>query len=68
MVRVTPIRDAIEATERFTEVALSDPLSALLIALGGLFTFAAVAVLGGLSAGAVVSFVARLFREPDRRD
>jgi hypothetical protein len=66
MVTVDPIGDMLEATRRFTEVATSDPLSAVLIALGGLFTFAAVAVFGGLSAGAAVGVLTRLLEEPDR--
>lgn len=68
MVEVTPIEDAIRAVELFTEVALTDPLSAVLVALGGLLTFAAVAALGGLSAGGAVTFFLRLLEEPDRPD
>lgn len=66
MVAVDPVGNAIEAVRLFTEVALSDPLSAVLIALGGLLTVAAMAVFGGLSAGAAVSFFQRLLEEPDR--
>lgn len=68
MVRVDPVGDAVEAVRLFTDVALSDPLSALLVALGGLFTAVAVAVFGGLSAGAVTSALARLIEQPDRPD
>lgn len=66
MVAVDPIGNAVEAVRLFTDVATSDPLSAVLIALGGLLTFAATAVFGGLSAGAAVSFFRRLLEEPDR--
>ena len=68
MVTVDPVGDAIRAVELFTEVALTDPLSALLVAVGGLFTVAATAVLGGLSAGGAVTFLLRLLEQPDRPD
>jgi len=68
MVTIDPIGDAVRAVELFTDVALADPLSALLIAVGGLFTVAATAVLGGLSAGAAVTFVLRLLEQPDRQE
>ncbi|PSQ37729.1 hypothetical protein BRD10_04810 [Halobacteriales archaeon SW_12_71_31] len=68
MVEVDPLQDAIESAKLFTDVALSDPLSAVLVALGGLLTAVAVAVFGGLSAGGLVSYVLRLLERPDRPD
>lgn len=68
MVEVDPLQDAIESAELFTDVALADPLSAVLVALGGLLTAVAVAVFGGLSAGGLVSYFLRLLERPDRPD
>lgn len=68
MVTVDPIEDAIRAVELFTDVALGDPLSAVLVALGGLATGAALLAFGGLSAGGLVSYGRRLLEAPDRRD
>jgi hypothetical protein len=42
---------------KFLAVALSDPLSALLIVIGGLLTTASVAAFGLLSLGAIVDLV-----------
>ena len=68
MIEVDPLQDAIESVKLFTEVALSDPLSAVLVALGGLLTAVAVTVFGGLSAGGLVSYFLRLLEQPDRPD
>jgi len=68
MVEVDPLQDAIESAELFTDVVLAGPLSAVLVALGGLLTGVAVMAFGGLSAGGAVSFVLRLFEQPDRPD
>ena len=45
----------IEMPGHFVDVATHDPVSAALLAIGALLTFAAVAVLGYLSLGAVLS-------------
>lgn len=42
--------------EQFTAVATADPLSGLLVAVGGLLTTASVAVLGYLAAGAALDW------------
>jgi hypothetical protein len=47
----------IELVERFTEVAMSDPLSAVLLTLGALLTGVTMAVGGGLVAGALLDAI-----------
>lgn len=49
------IDDIIGANRSFMEIAASDPLSAVLLAFGGLLTAFAVVVFGVLSLGAVAS-------------
>jgi len=44
-----------EMVERFTEVATTDPLSAVLLALGAVLTLVSVAIFGGLSLGGLLS-------------
>lgn len=44
-----------ELVDKFSQVALGDPLSAILLLFGALFVLFAVAVFGYLAAGAFVS-------------
>jgi hypothetical protein len=44
-----------ELVDKFTEVALSDPLSAILLLFGAVFVLFAVGAFGYLAAGALVS-------------
>lgn len=68
MVTVDPIGDVIKAVELFVEVALTDPLTAVLVAIGGLLTTVAMAALAGLSTGGAVTFFLRLLERPDQPD
>ncbi|MFC6731541.1 MULTISPECIES: hypothetical protein [unclassified Haladaptatus] len=47
------LNNVVELTMRFTDVALSDPLSALLLTMGALLTGFSVLVIGYLALGAV---------------
>ena len=53
------VRSIIDMPGQFIEIALFDPLSAILILIGALFVGAASAVFGYLSLGAAVSLVMR---------
>jgi len=68
MVAVDPLGNLVRMVELFADVVLAGPLSAVLVALGGLLTGVAVMAFGGLSAGGAVSFVLRLLEQPDRPD
>lgn len=61
--------DLVEMTRLLTEVALRDPVSAVLLAIGTLLVVFSVAVLGYLAAGALVDLVIedRSRRAPRRR-
>jgi hypothetical protein len=60
-VEIDLVQNFVELVTKFTDVALSDPLSAVLITVGGLLTAFSVAVFGVLSGGAAVAYVQRLF-------
>lgn len=49
--------NAIEIGPKFVDVALQDPLSAVLVVFGALFVGASVAAFGGLTVGAVVDLL-----------
>lgn len=51
------IDDIVELTELFTEVALSSPLTALLMAFGTIFVAFSLGVFGYLTLGAVVDAI-----------
>ena len=53
------VQSIIDMPGQFIEIALFDPLSAILILIGALFVGAASAVFGYLSLGAAVSLVMR---------
>jgi hypothetical protein len=65
MVTIDPVGELVELVTRFTDVALSDPLSALLLAVGGLLTAASVAAFGYLAAGGVLAYLGRFTPAPD---
>lgn len=52
---------------QFAEIAMHDPLSAVLMAVGALITFVSVAVFGGLVAGSVLEALTPSPSEPPRR-
>jgi hypothetical protein len=65
---VDPIADLAEAASQFTDVALSDPLSAILLAFGGLFLGISSLAVAYLGLGAVVDLVTPdVSREPPLR-
>ncbi len=68
MLQIDPIGNVRTLIELFTEVATSDPLSGILIAIGGLLTLAAVGALGVLAVGGAFSFLGRLVEAPTRQD
>lgn len=49
--------ELVRAGELFTEVALEDPLSAVLLAMGAAITAFSMALFGGLSLGAVADLL-----------
>lgn len=51
------VADVLALVERFAAVALADPLSALLLAIGGVLTGLTVAVGGWLAAGAAIDAI-----------
>jgi len=58
----------VEMGPRFADVALADPLSALLVVVGAVLVGVASAVLGVLAIGAVVDFLVPEFsREPPQQ-
>lgn len=61
------IQSIIDMPGEFADVATADPLSAVLVAIGGLLTFAAMAVFGGLTLGAVVDLLTPETSGPPRR-
>jgi hypothetical protein len=65
---IDPVQDVTRAIELFTEVALNDPISGLLLAFGALFVTVSVAVFGGLSAGGVASLIGRVAEGSDQQD
>jgi hypothetical protein len=66
---VWPVDDALEMVRLFTEVAVRDPLSFLLVLLGTLLVVASMAVLGYLALGATADLVTpgAIGRPPERR-
>jgi hypothetical protein len=56
-IAVRLFNNVFDLTGKFTEVALGDPLSAILLLFGAVFVLFAAAVLGSLAAGAFVSGV-----------
>ncbi|WP_338727052.1 hypothetical protein [Haladaptatus sp. DJG-WS-42] len=52
-IAVELLNNVVELTMRFTDVALSDPLSALLLTMGALLTGVSMLALGYLALGAV---------------
>jgi hypothetical protein len=68
MVEIDLVENVTTAIELFTEVALQDPLSGVLLAFGTLFVGVSVAVFGGLSVGGAFSFVGRLAEGSDPRE
>jgi hypothetical protein len=63
------VDDLVELTRLFTEVAMRDPISALLLAVGTILVAVSVAVLAYLGAGALVDLLTedRSRRAPPRR-
>jgi hypothetical protein len=55
------VQSGVELLFSFAEIAQYDPLSALLLAVGGIIMFATMGVLGWLTAGAAIDLVT-----PDR--
>ena len=62
--------NVIELTNRFTDVALSDPLSAVLMASGTVFVVLSVGMLGYLATGAFFSGLIpeNIGRRPPQQD
>ena len=54
---VDPIGDVFDMVSLFTEVALSDPLSAILVTVGGLLTAIASVVFFAIAAGGIVDAI-----------
>lgn len=57
MVLAELLESALEAPGQFVDIAAHDPISALLLGIGGLIITASVGFFGILVAGAVVEFV-----------
>lgn len=64
-----PVNDVLEMVRLFTEVAVRDPLSFVLMVAGTVLVAASMAVFGYLALGAAVEFVtpASIGRPPERR-
>ncbi|PSQ15843.1 hypothetical protein BRD00_12560 [Halobacteriales archaeon QS_8_69_26] len=67
MAQVEFVPDVAELWEVVLEGPLADPLSILMLALGGLLIGVAVAIFGGLSVGGVLSMVVRAAKEQSPR-
>lgn len=66
---VTPIQDGIDLIGYFADIALGDPVSAVLLAFGFLFVIVPSVILFGLAAGGIVDWVIpeNLGRSPPQR-